>query len=214
MSVRIVQGNDKMETVLTCSLLPVVTCAPKIPCASGCYACKFVRCYPTVRVAWTANTELAMASPAGFMKQVSDYLHGSRWGVRKKFKFGKRFRWLVSGDLVSMEWFEGVIDVARDHPEYQFLVYTKKYSEPGFIMPVYESLPENLNVYLSMWPGWDPGVELPSGYPIAWMQDGSEDRVPDGAFTCPGSCDKCNHCYKSRVVRRDPVRRHVVFPQH
>lgn len=55
------EGNSKMHRVGSFSVLPVTTCAKNAPCAKdGCYACKMIRIYPSVRKAYTDNTVALM----------------------------------------------------------------------------------------------------------------------------------------------------------
>jgi hypothetical protein len=96
--------------------------------------------------------------------------------------------------------------IARQNPRTRFLAFTKAFK----IVNVYESraaLPSNLAVIFSTWAGMK--IDNPHGHRIAWMQDGTEDRVPDDAVECPGKCESCGICFRLPKLGRD-----VVFQKH
>jgi hypothetical protein len=65
----------------------------------------------------------------------------------------------------------------------------------------------NLAVIFSAWPG--VRIHNPHGHRIAWMQDGTEYRVPKDAVRCPGNCEECGICFRLPKLGRD-----VVFHKH
>jgi hypothetical protein len=62
-------------------------------------------------------------------------------------------------------------------------------------------------IVFSAWPGMT--FLNPHGHRVAWMQDGSETRVPDDAIECPGNCESCGLCFEHDRLGRD-----VVFHKH
>lgn len=93
-----------------------------------------------------------------------------------------------------------------NNPRTQFLVFTKAFA----VVNAYENvraLPSNLAVIFSAWPGMR--IDNPHRHCIAWMQDGTEDRVPKDAVECPGNCENCGICFRLPKLRRD-----VVFHKH
>ena len=65
----------------------------------------------------------------------------------------------------------------------------------------------NLGAIFSAWPRMK--IDNPHDHRIAWMQDGTEDRVPEDAVECPGNCETCGICFRLRKLHRD-----VVFHKH
>jgi hypothetical protein len=89
---------------------------------------------------------------------------------------------------------------AREFSDVQFLAFTKMHHLN------FRNTPRNLAIYLSMWPEWG---NTRKKMPRAWFDDGTDKRIPESAFICPGSkvgCMKCGyHCW---------TRKEVVFPKH
>jgi len=87
-----------------------------------------------------------------------------------------------------------------------FLAFTKAFE----IVNRYEdhaAVPENLVIVFSAWPGMR--FLNPHHHRVAWMQDGTETRVPENSIECPGSCENCGMCYELERLGRD-----VVFHKH
>ena len=62
-------------------------------------------------------------------------------------------------------------------------------------------------ILFSAWPGM--AFLNPQGHRVAWMQDGTETRVPADAIACPGNCESCGMCYELERLGHD-----VVFHKH
>jgi len=190
MSVHISHGNRKLgKHIANISLPPGATCPKGVPCAnSSCYAHKAWRQYPNVRRAWGENLAEYVMNPRGYFAQITDYL----WKHRPE-----RFRWHVAGDIPNQEYLDYMKLTARLHRLTQFLCFTKRYDYD------YGGLPSNLSIIISAWPGYgivhvpysSEGGGTRGTLPIAWCQDGSETRIPLGAYECPGSCETCAHCW-------------------
>lgn len=175
--VHVVWGNTKIGQTGNVSLPPVVCCKPGVPCATGgCYA-KRSYCLWGARPAWDENLALLQEDREEYFTQIGEAI------ARKAFPF---FRWHVGGDIVDQDYLDQMCHVAEAFPDTHFMAYTKQYD-------LRFTLPENLVVIASMWPGYgDPDrITLPR----FWMQDGTEYRVPSSAFTCPGSCEECRVCW-------------------
>lgn len=202
------EGNTKLRNIPVISLTPKATCLgcrageAEVPCGQTCYAVKAYRQYDNVRIAWDDNAVLAFRSPGTLMGRVVRWLEDHS-GNGKRSRFGKRFRWHGAGDIVSRAYLDGMIWVAKQFPDRRFLCFSKMWVR-GWFPPV-ETLPSNLKLFASMWSGWYPGVKLPEGYPVAWMQDGMETRIPRDTFVCPGDCGNCDTCWDGVPV---------VFPKH
>ena len=68
--------------------------------------------------------------------------------------------------------------LGEEFPETSFLAFTKRWDIVEDI-----PFPDNFSIVYSAW----PGEAMPPGdRPIAWMDDGTEPRIPSGAFLCEG----------------------------
>lgn len=170
-------GNGKLGDVPNVSLLPIASCPPGIPCAKSCYDCKAVRMYPSVRAARKRNWKAARTDRDQYFAGVREYLE--RYGPRY-------FRWHVGGDIPDQEYYRTMCRIARDFPDVHFLAFTKHHSLD------FRGRPRNLNIVFSMWPGWG---NTRKRMPRAWMQDGTDTRIPANALQCDGGCDHCGICW-------------------
>jgi hypothetical protein len=116
------------------------------------------------------------------------------------------FRWHVAGDILNSEYLHGMCRIAGANPRTHFLAFTKAFE----IVNRYEdhkAVPGNLVIVFSAWPGMT--FLNPRSHRVAWMQDGTETRVPEDAIECPGNCESCGMCYELERLGRD-----VVFHKH
>lgn len=176
--ISISEGNTKMGSIPSVSLVPVLDCANCNECRKSCYALKAFRMYQATRDAYSRNSKLAHSDLDEYSRQVMGYIE------RKRPKY---FRWHVAGDILNQEHAEKIILIAVAFPGTKFLCFTKRHDLQ------FKGLPKNLTVVLSCW----PGMPLPKNrsLPRAYMQDGTEKRIPHGARECPGSCEDCKLCY-------------------
>lgn len=189
------KGNNKMGKIPNISLPPIVTCnGCEGTCAGKCYANKFYRMYPSVRKAWDTNLAEVQSNSDVFFNSVRKQLS----------KMAPRFfRWHVGGDIPSHNYFIGIVDIALAIPETKFLVFTKQYSLVNWAVANGVDTPSNLQIVFSAWPGME--VTNPYNFKVAWMQDGTETRVPESAFECAGSCTECSACFSLNKINRDVV---------
>lgn len=170
--------NLKVGRVGNTSFPPEVSCHPGAPCIDKCYAMASYRRWPNVRKAWDKNWLIWQHYPEGYKMEVFDWLDHYR---------GKHFRWMVGGDLPDQDYTDFIVAMAECFKKKNFLAFTKNH---GFD---FSKKPDNLSIVLSMWPNWgNPDVNLPR----AWMQDGTEKRIPQNAIKCTGHCDQCFKCWK------------------
>jgi Gene product 88 len=196
--VTISRGNRKLGAIMNISTEPIKCCPKDIPCAqAGCYALKSYRLYPDTRKAWAKNGRIAKTNPKSYFSQIARIV-----ADRKP----PHFRWHVAGDILNVEYLHQMCRIAAHHPGSQFLAFTKAFD----IVNEYEdtrALPRNLAVIFSGWPRMR--IDNPHGHRIAWMQDGTERRVPKNAIACPGMCERCGICFRVPELSRD-----VVFHKH
>jgi hypothetical protein len=197
MQVKISDNNSKIGRMPNISLTPIASCRCNVPCRKDCYALKAYRQYPPTKAAWDNNYNMAKTDLAGFFSGIDQYL-------ASKKKPAKYFRWHVSGDIISAEYLQGMVALASKHINTRFLAFTKQYE---IVNNYTGSLPANLTLIFSAWPGLN--FDNPKSLPIAYMQDGTESRVPENAIECPGNCEMCGMCWQLPQIGKD-----VVFHKH
>jgi hypothetical protein len=175
--VTISKGNSKIGKIPNVSLVPVKDCGNCESCKKGCYALKSYRMYPSVRNAWNANSDTARNNPIEYWNTIFTYL--------EKHK-PKLFRYHVAGDILNQEYLNNMIYIANSFPGTQFLAFTKMHHLD------FSNKPNNLSIVLSMFPKM---IVPDSKLPKAWLQDGTEDRIPDTAQQCAGNCNNCGICW-------------------
>ena len=196
--VSISRGNRKLGGIMNVSLVPIECCPRGVPCANeGCYALKAYRLYPATRRAWSTNARIARTNPRSYFSQIAQAIAK----IEPRY-----FRWHVAGDIPNINYLEQMCRIAADNPRTRFLAFTKAFD----VVNRYErrrSLPGNLKMIFSGWPGMK--IDNPHEHRIAWMQDGTEERVPNDAVECPGRCQNCGICFRLPKLQRD-----VVFQHH
>lgn len=189
-------GNSKLgPAVANLSLAPLLTCAKGLPCRKDCYAVKTCKLYATAATAWMRNTLMAAEDRTQFFCAVEQFLEA---------KTPKRFRLHVSGDFMDQDYLDQWIQTIARHPAVEFLAFTKRLD---LVFP--STLPGNLVLVASMWPGFTPPKNT-DAMPHAWLRtkETPDPRIPEDAFTCPGSCATCNYCW--RMKPKD----NVIFDKH
>jgi hypothetical protein len=158
---------------------------------------KALRLYPATRAAWRRNEYLAKRHPESYFRQIAAQVAEAK---------PRLFRWHVAGDILSTDYLGGMCRIATAHPSTHFLAFTKAFE----IVNRYEdrtAVPANLVIVFSAWPRMT--FLNPHRHRVAWMQDGTESRVPEDAIECPGNCESCGMCYELSRIGRD-----VVFHKH
>jgi len=196
MEVKISKGNTKLNRVWNLSLPPIKTCLANAPCVRLCYAMKAYRLYPATRNAWDHNLAFWQQHPVEFEESLAAHLSAAKKPVRL-------FRWHVGGDIPDLRYFYMMCHIATQFPDTKFLAFTKRYGIP----PQAVTMPKNFTIVLSAWPGLD--LHNPMNLPVAWMQDGTETRVPKDALECHGDCAACGLCWELPTIGKD-----VVFEEH
>ena len=197
MKAKISDKNSKLGKIMNVSLPPVTTCRPGAPCAKDCYAMKAWHMYPSVRKAWSHNLDCVKVNWGKFFDSIIEQINGKKNTPRF-------FRWHVSGDILDKEYFAGMIDVARRCPDTIFLAFTKRYN---IVNDMTDHIPENLTIIFSAWPGLE--MENQNHFPVAWFDDGTDNRIPEDCIECPGLCDSCGMCFQLGRIGKD-----VRFKKH
>jgi len=196
--VSISKGNRKLGCVMNISTTPGRCCPKGVPCASdGCYANKALRLYPGTRAAWRRNEQLAKHHPNSYFTQIAAQVTAAQ---------PRLFRWHVAGDILSTEYLRAMCRIAAANPQTHFLAFSKAFDIVNRFEDC-EAIPSNLVIVFSAWPGMT--FLNPHGHRVAWMQDGTETRVPEDAIRYPGNCESCGMCYELERLGHD-----VVFHKH
>jgi hypothetical protein len=196
--ISISKGNRKLGLVMNVSMTPGRSCPRGVPCAGqGCYALKALRLYPGTRAAWRRNELIAKHHPDSYFTQIAAQVAKAK---------PRLFRFHVAGDILNIGYLACMCRVAAANPHTHFLAFSKAFD----VVNEYEDrevIPSNLVIVFSAWPGMT--FLNPHGHRVAWMQDGTETRVPGDAIECPGNCETCGMCYELERLGHD-----VVFHKH
>lgn len=198
MRTKIAKGNTKIGNVWNVSLTPGKSCGD-VPCKRDCYAMKSWKMYPNVRAAWGGNLQLAETDRSAYFESIRDQLSAAR-------TLPSLFRWHIAGDILDSDYVEDMAETAEMFPSVKFLAFTKNHAAVNEWLDI-AGLPANLSIVFSAWPGMR--MENPHGLPVAWMQDGTETRIPENALECIGRCDTCGMCWQLAEIGRE-----VYFVKH
>ena len=195
------KGNKKIGRVMNVSLMPVMTCSNCKECKFLCYDIKACLQYPdTVINARMRNTVLAMRDRAEYFNRIEKAI-----ARRRKNKF---FRWHVAGDIIDYSYFENMVQIAVNHPDFVFWTYTKNYAvvnqyvkDHGNSMD--SAIPSNLHIMFSEWDGMT--MVNPYNFPVfaCRLKDGNKNRTDESfraMHLCPGNCDICKNCGRGCVA--------------
>ena len=188
--VKISPRNNKLGKIPNISTVPVKDCGDCDHCRADCYALKAWRQYPAVRKAWGGNSKAFRNNPAAAFSQVQDHF-------AKAYARGKAprfFRIHVAGDFLDQAYLNNWADIAGNFNETKFLAFTKMSLD-------YSNVPSNLTIIHSQWPGRPVTSDIPGTR--AWVQDGTETRIPADAIECPGLCDDCGMCWDLPDIGKD-----------
>lgn len=186
------KGNNKLGHIPNVSLLPCVTCPKNVPCSKDCYAQKFLK-YPSVKRAWTNNTDLLFSDRIKYFTGIRDFLL-----VKKP----AAFRWHVAGDIIDQNYLDHMKRAAIKNDQIRFLAFTKAYDLD------FHRLPLNLSIIFSMWNNYGNTTKH---MPRAWLYNpkNPDMRIPRNAIQCHGKCIDCGMCWELKTIGRD-----VVFNKH
>lgn len=179
LTVSISYKNSKMGPVPSVSLLPFITCPAccQSTCAHECYAAKLAAFRATARDSWAKNTAIAIADPASYWDQVNAAIAGSRF-----------FRFHVSGDIISAEYFAEMAKAARRHPHCEILCFTKQFRIVNRFKAAGGRIPKNLHILFSGWENLKP--DNPYQFPETNVYTKKAGPRPEW-MVCGGNCFSC-----------------------
>jgi hypothetical protein len=177
--IHISKSNNKLGNIYNISLPPIITCMKNIPCTELCYAKQSYNRWKNVKKAWNDNWNFYLESGWNYFDQIQKYI------TANKVKY---FRWHVGGDIPDSVYYTGMVCVAINNKDTKFLTFTKR------VFPIIyrRVIPDNFKVIQSCW----PNMPVSRGkLTKAWMQDGTETRIPKNARICNKKCDECFDCW-------------------
>ena len=175
-------GNRKIGNTLNVSLPPIMTCANCKECKFLCYDVKACLQYPETVI------DARMRNYVILMKDRNEYFNRIQQKISRR-KANKFFRWHVAGDIIDIDYFDRMVTIAKNNPDWKFWTYTKNYKvvnqwvkENGK-----ENMPKNFSVMFSEW----RGVEMVNPYGFGEFRVVFKDEEKPIGFYCPGNCDDC-----------------------
>lgn len=198
MKISISKGNKKMGEIKSVSLPPIITCAENCTCAKKCYAAKLCRLYKNVKESYNRNLEILNNNPDEYWNQISDALCTSRF-----------FRFHVSGDIPTYDYFIKMVETVRNNPHCDVLVFTKRF---GFVNKALDNgveIPSNLHILFSEWEGMT--MNNPYNLPVAHVI--FKGNNPESNWNiCTGNCLECAKNNKNCWALKNGE--HVAFHEH
>lgn len=176
-TISISPGNMKMGAIPSVSLPACITCNPNAPCFKKCYAARITRRYKQSRDAYARNLEILNSSPDAYWLQVKAAAMVARF-----------FRYHVSGDIPNIEYFNSMVELARELPNTNFLAFTKQYQIVNEYINNGGSIPQNLKIIFSNWGAWK--CENKFNLPVCEIVFKNETPRDDWKI-CGGNCTTC-----------------------
>jgi hypothetical protein len=177
LNVSISRGNSKMGAIPSVSLPACITCNPAAPCFKLCYAAKISRLYKNTAAAYQWNLDILKTDPAAYWLQVKAAAITARF-----------FRFHVSGDIPSAEYFAQMVKLAEELPSTNFLAFTKQYTIVNEYISNGGAIPSNLKIIFSNWGAWK--CENPYNLPVCEIILKGNDPAPNWKI-CGGNCTAC-----------------------
>lgn len=180
--ITISRGNSKMGDIPSISLPPVITCAPGCTCAKYCYAVKLCRIYKNVKASYERNYNAWVENPIEYFNTVNNTI--------KKSPF---FRFHVSGDIPTYDYFVNMVKSAKNNPHCEILAFTKQYDTVNTYIDnspekSRDAIPANLHIIFSHAEGFP--MDNRYNFPVSVVV--FKDTVVNPAWIeCGGNCKQC-----------------------
>jgi len=176
--VTISNGNSKMGSIPSVSLLPFLTCPSccKSTCGEKCYAAKLAKLRPSVLSSYAKNTAIAIHRPEQFFMEIELVMSMSKY-----------FRFHVSGDIMNRAYFARMIQACIHNPGCQVLVFTKQYEIVNKWIEDHGKLPKNLHILFSGWANLSPI----NPYNLPETNVYGKEGPQESWLLCGGNCETC-----------------------
>ena len=180
LSVSVSPGNRKTGWIPSVSLMPYITCpaACKGTCDGKCYAGKLCAIYKTTLQSYARNVAIWQARPNYYFS-----------GIKSVAMINRFFRYHVAGDIPNADYFNRMVQVARECPDCTFLAFTKRYSIVNAWIDTNGPLPSNLKILFSGWSNLKPINS--HGLPETTVY-GKHDTPDPAWLLCGGNCSECS----------------------
>lgn len=182
------KGNRKIGRVINVSLPPILSCGNCKECKHFCYDIRACLQYSNTVIDARVRNYAILLKNRDLYFNIIDTVCARR-------KANKMFRWHVSGDIVDLDYFCRMVEIARKHPDFIFWTYTKMYCIVNEYCAKYgkESIPENLSIMFSEW----KGMPIVNPYGFAEFRALYEnEEIPANYWYCPGNCDVCKELHR------------------
>ena len=207
--VSISEGNKKMGYIPSISLPPIASfftkerICVKCDCNKKCYARCHVYCINKQPAAcYEDNYYTLKNEPDMYWK-----------AVEATCMMNRVFRYHVSGDIIDLDYFEHMVDIAKRNPHCETLCFTKKYGIVNAWIKKNGELPPNLHMIFSAWKG------LPMSNPFFMPEchliykDGSTTASDEKtSFLCSGNCSECycqrKNCFELKKNEQILIKEH------
>ena len=189
------KGNRKIGKAMNVSLPPILSCGNCKECKHFCYDIRACLQYAnTVIDARIRNWTILQRDRNRYFSLIDEACCRRR--------SNKMFRWHVAGDIIDIDYFCRMVDIAKKHPDFVFWTYTKMYSIVNEYCRLYgkESIPANLSVMYSEWKGMP--IDNPYGFGefrCLYL----DEEIPSDTYYCPGNCDICKASNRGCIVNEN-----------
>ena len=173
------------------STIPVADCPNCSACSKQCYDLRHDCRNLSVCMTRARNSAILEVDPERFFEEINAYC-----------KTLDKFRYNVGGDVKDVDYFDHVVQIARNNPHCKFHIFTKNYDAVNEWIssevsnPLCENwkerdcMPSNINLRFSTW----PGLDMYNPYGINTAEVVFEDEFvvtkPYSAI-CSGNCTQC-----------------------
>lgn len=194
--VSIGNNNSKLGQAIPSINLPAgLTCRPDAPCRKYCYACKGNFLFPSVKASLTNNYNAFLFNSALYFEDIAN-----------RTTLNKFVRWHSSGDIINIDYLDGMCKVARKNRTTRYLAFTKQFEIVNSYIASGHKIPKNLTIIFSNWDSFK--CENPYNLPVAYVRLNESTNIPAEAVQCNGSCNNCQYCWKMKSGMS------VVFDKH
>lgn len=187
-------GNRKIGKAMNVSLPPILSCGNCKECKHFCYDIRACLQYKNVIDARIRNYVILLKNRDLYFSTIDK--------ACSRRKANKMFRWHVSGDIIDLDYFCRMVEIARNHPGFIFWTYTKMYHIVNEYCDKYgkESIPVNFSVMFSEW----KGMELVNPYHFGEFRALYENEsIPENTYYCPGNCDICKAARRGCIANEN-----------
>ena len=187
-------GNRKIGKAMNVSLPPILSCGNCKECKHFCYDIRACLQYKNVIDARVRNYVILLRDRDLYFSTIDKACN--------RRKANKMFRWHVSGDIIDLDYFCRMVEIARNHPDFIFWTYTKMYNILNEYCDKYgkDSIPVNFSVMFSEW----KGMELVNPYHFGEFRALYENEsIPENTYYCPGNCDICKAARRGCIANEN-----------